>query len=43
MKSVCSLILNVLTHGSALIEPLTPPKRGFFSGQSPIDLATLNI
>lgn len=40
MKSVCSLILNVLIQGSGLIAPSTPPKIGLFSQKSPIVLAT---
>ncbi len=31
MKSVLSLILNVLILGSGVIAPSTPPKIGFFS------------
>ena len=30
-KSVWSLILNILTQGSGIIPPSTPPKIGFFS------------
>jgi hypothetical protein len=31
MKSVSSLILNVLIQGSGVIAPSTPPKIGLFS------------
>jgi hypothetical protein len=40
IKSLFSLIMNLLTHGEGIRHPFNPPIEEIFDPKSPIDLAT---